>query len=157
MEVYSLVSSAKRYSPDFTQLPPCHRTCLFISHLHSPGSIQPGCHFRGTELCSNTQAFTVLPGTHVLLGRESARVGNVPCLGAQRRSINEPSRGSNPRSLSCKSRTLSLSHNAETQNLYMYRSASEADPGGGVGGLTPPPKDYPADSEIWRKGVADRL
>ena len=28
--------------------------------------------------------------------------------------------------------------------------------GGGLGGL-PLPKDYPADSEIWRKGVADRL
>ena len=36
---------------------------------------------------------------------------------------------------------------------------SEADPGRGVQGLTPPPraKDCPADSEIWRKGVADRL
>ena len=31
---------------------------------------------------------------------------------------------------------------------------AEADPGGG---LTPPPKDCPVDSEIWRKGVADRL
>ena len=41
VEVYSLVSSAKRYSPDFTQLPPSHRTCPFISHLNSPGSIQP--------------------------------------------------------------------------------------------------------------------
>ena len=31
--------------------------------------------------------------------------------------------------------------------------------GGGFRGLTPPPlpKDCPADSEIWRKGVADRL
>ena len=29
--------------------------------------------------------------------------------------------------------------------------------GGGVGGLPPPLKDYPADSEIWRKGVAGRL
>ena len=28
---------------------------------------------------------------------------------------------------------------------------------GGVGGLPPPPLDYPADSEICRKGVADRL
>ena len=54
VEVYSLVSSAKRYSPDFTQLPPGHRTCSFISHLKSPGSIQPGCHFRRTELYSNT-------------------------------------------------------------------------------------------------------
>ena len=35
---------------------------------------------------------------------------------------------------------------------------AEADPGGGGGrGFTPPHKDCPADSEIWRKGVADRL
>ena len=45
VQVYSLVSNAKRDSPDFTQLPPGHRTCSFISHLNSPGSIQPGCHF----------------------------------------------------------------------------------------------------------------
>ena len=32
---------------------------------------------------------------------------------------------------------------------------AEADSGRGLGGVTPP--DYPADSEIWRKGVADRL
>ena len=109
VEVYSLVFSAKRYSPDFTQLPPGHRTCSFISYLNSPGSIQPGCHFRRTELFKHT-SFTVLPGTHLLLGRESARVGKVPCLGAQRRSIIQPSRGSNRRPLACKSRTLPLSH-----------------------------------------------
>ena len=46
VEPYSLVSSAKRYSsPDFTQLPLGYRTCLFISHLNSPGSLQPGCDF----------------------------------------------------------------------------------------------------------------
>ena len=45
VRVYSLVSSAKRHSSDFTQLPPGHRTSSFISHLNSPGSIQPGCHF----------------------------------------------------------------------------------------------------------------
>ena len=32
MQVYSLVSSAKRHSPDFTQLPPGHRACSYISH-----------------------------------------------------------------------------------------------------------------------------
>ena len=50
VEVYSLGSSAKRPSPDSTQLPPGHRTCLFISRLNSPGSIRPGCHFRHTGL-----------------------------------------------------------------------------------------------------------
>ena len=67
-------------------LPPGHRTCLFISHLNSPGSIQPGCH-SGAQNYSNTQAFTVLPGIHLSLGQESARVSKVPCIGAQRRSI----------------------------------------------------------------------
>ena len=38
---YGLVSGAKRHSPDYTQLPPGHRTCSFISHLNFPGSIQP--------------------------------------------------------------------------------------------------------------------
>ena len=66
----------------------------------------------GAQNYSNTLAFTVLPGTHLFLGRQSARVGKVPCLGAQRRSIIQPNRGSNARSLACKSRTLPLSHDA---------------------------------------------
>ena len=33
----------------------------------------------------------------------------------------------------------------------------EADPGGVQGFNPPPPKDCPAESEIGRKGVADRL
>ena len=107
VEVYGLVSGAKRHSADYTQLPPGHRTCSFISTTrgaYSPAAIS------GARNYSNTQAFTVLPGTHLLLGRESARVGKVPCLGAQRLSIIQPSRRSNPRSLACKLRTLSLSH-----------------------------------------------
>ena len=36
MEVYSLVSSAKRHLPDFTQLPPGHRICSFI---HKPSQL----------------------------------------------------------------------------------------------------------------------
>ena len=54
VKVYSLASSAKRHSPNFTHLPPDPRTCSFISHLSSPGSIQPGCHFRRTELFKHT-------------------------------------------------------------------------------------------------------
>ena len=38
----------------------------------------------------------------------------------------------------------------------VYDNVSQGRIQGGVGGLTPS-KDYPADSEIWRKGVADRL
>ena len=69
-----------------------------ISHLNFPGSIQPSCNFRRTKLL-NAQAFTVLPGTHLLLAQESASVGKEPCLGAQRQSIIQASRGSSPRSL----------------------------------------------------------
>ena len=74
VEVYSLISSAKRYSPDFTQLPPGHRTCSFISHLNSPGSIQPGCHFRRTELFKHTSfhcpsRYPLTPGSRVLYCR----------------------------------------------------------------------------------------
>ena len=66
VEGYSLLSSAKHHSADFTQLPPGHRTCSFINHLNSLGSIQPDCHF-STQNYSSTQAFTALPGTHLLL------------------------------------------------------------------------------------------
>ena len=52
--VYSLVSSAKCYLPNFTQLPPGHVTCSFLSHLNSLGSIQPGCHFWHAELFKHT-------------------------------------------------------------------------------------------------------
>ena len=86
VQVHSLVSSAKDHSPDFTQLPNAHRTCSFIGHLNSPGSIQPGYHFRRMEPFKYT-AFTVPPGTPLLQGRESARVSKVPHLGAQRQSI----------------------------------------------------------------------
>ena len=112
VKVYRLVSRKKCYAPDFTQLPPGHRTCSFVSHLSSPGSRQPGCHFQCTELIPTYKAFTVLPGTHLLLGQESARVGIVPCLGAQCRTIIQPSRGSNPPSLTCRLCTLPLSHDA---------------------------------------------
>ena len=85
VKVYSLVSSAKRYSPDFTQLPPGHRTCSFISHLNSPGNIHAARLPFSAHGTIQTQAFTVLPGTHLLLGQEYAPVSKVPCLGAQRR------------------------------------------------------------------------
>ena len=55
VEAYSLVSRTECYSPDFTQLrTPGHGTCSFLRHLNSPGSIQPGCHFRRTELFKHT-------------------------------------------------------------------------------------------------------
>ena len=75
-----------------------------------PGEHTARLPFFGARNYSNTQAFTVLPGTHLLLGRESARVSKVPCLGAHAMSEHiQRSRGSNPRSLACTSRTLPLS------------------------------------------------
>ena len=70
VQVYSLVPSAKRHSPDFTQITPCSQD-LFV---HKPSQL-PGEHtarllFFGARDCSNTEAFTVLPGTHLHLGRE---------------------------------------------------------------------------------------
>ena len=104
VKVYSLVSNMKRYSPDFTQSFPGHRTCSFINHLNSPGmgGAYSSSAISSAQNYSNTQAFIVLPGTHFLLGQESARVGKVPCLGAQRRGIIQPSWGLNPQSLACK-------------------------------------------------------
>ena len=55
MEVYSPVSSAKRYSPDFTQLTPGHGMDLSIyKPPQLPRSIQVSCHFRHTELFKHT-------------------------------------------------------------------------------------------------------
>ena len=109
--VYSLVPSEKRYLPDFTQYP------LVTGPVHSEAISTPRGAYRpaaisGAQNYSNTQVFTVLPGTHLLLGGESGRVGKVPCLRAQRRSIIQPSRGPKTRSLACKSRTPPLSHDA---------------------------------------------
>ena len=50
------------------------------------GAYSPAAIF-STQNYSNTQAFTVLPGTHLVLGRESARVSKVPSLEAQHQSI----------------------------------------------------------------------
>ena len=78
VRVYCLVSSAKRHSPDFIQLPPAHRTCSFISHLNSPGSIQPGCHFFGARNYSNSQSlhcptrYPLTPGSRECTCEQSA-------------------------------------------------------------------------------------
>ena len=116
MQVYSLVSSAKRYSPDFTQLLPGHRTCSFISHLNFPGSIQPGCHFRRTELFKHTSShcptrYPLTPGSRECTCGQSALPRSI------RSEHIQPSRGSNPQSLACKSRTLPLSHGARHKKV----------------------------------------
>ena len=107
VKVYSLVSSAKRHSPDFTQLHSGHRTCSFISHLKSPASIQPGCHFRCKEQFKHTSLhcptrYPLTPGSRECTCEQSALPRNTTSEHIQR------SRGSNPRSLACTSRRLPL-------------------------------------------------
>ena len=78
VKVCSLVSSTMHYSSDFTQLPPGHRTCSFISYLNYRGSIQPCCH-HNTGNYSNTQKPSLsCQVLNSLLGLESACVGNGP-------------------------------------------------------------------------------
>ena len=118
MQVYSLVSTAKRHSPDFTQLPPGHRTCSFISHVNSLGSIQPGRDFRRTEIFKHTNLHCHWPTSYPLTpgSRECTCGQSTFPIGAQRRSIFQRNRGSNPRSLACTSRTLPLTHDMPTFN-----------------------------------------
>ena len=110
--VYSLVTRAKRHLPDFTQLPPGHRTCSFMSHLNPARSIQPGCHFRRTKLFKHTSLHcpTRYPLTSGL--RECKREQSALPRNIHRGIIIQRSPGSNPRSLACALRTLSLSHDA---------------------------------------------
>ena len=120
VQTYSLVSRMKHHSPDFTQLPSGHRTCSFIRHLNSPGSIQPGSHFRRTELLKDTSLhsptrYPLTPGSRESTCEQSALPRSTTSEQIQ------SSRGSNPRSLACTSRTLPLSHDAPP---IIYRSAS---------------------------------
>ena len=85
--------------------PPGHRTCSFISHLNSLGSIQPGCYFRRTELVKHTSlhcptGYPLTPGLRECMCEQSALPRSTTSEHIQR------SRGSNPRSLACTSRTL---------------------------------------------------
>ena len=115
-------------------LPTSHNYLLVTGPIHSEaistprGAYSPAA-ISGAWNYPNTQAFTVVPGTHLLLGRESARVGKVPCLGAQRRDIIQPSRGSNLWSLACKWRTLPLSYDASIFLRKAYaRHSAQASP-----------------------------
>ena len=124
VEVYSLVSRTKCHSPSFTQLPTGHRTCSFIYHLTPTPEGAYSSATSSTQNYSNTQAFTVQPGTHLqlLLGWESAHVGKVPCLGAQHQSIIHPTPGLNPQSLTRKLCTLPLSHSTPLGSICLWLS-----------------------------------
>ena len=76
VQVYSLVSSAKRHLPDFTQLPPWSQD-LFIRHLNSLRSIQPSCHSQHTELFKYTSLhcptrYPLTPGSRECMCGQSA-------------------------------------------------------------------------------------
>ena len=64
------------------QVFPGYQSCQFQYQLSSLGSTQLWCH-HSTGNYSNTQAITVQPGTHSLLGLDSAQTGEVPCLRTQ--------------------------------------------------------------------------
>ena len=111
VQVYSLVSSVKRCSPNFTEFPPGHMTYSFISHLNLLGSIQPSCHFRCTELFKHTSLHCA---TRYPLTPES---GECTCeQSALPRSTTseyiQSSWGSKPQSLACMWCMLPLSHDA---------------------------------------------
>ena len=111
MQVYSLVSSAKCHSPRLHTIPSGYRACSFINHLNSLGSIQPGCRFRGTRLF-NTQSLHCLTRYSLPPGsRECTREQSALPRSTRSEHIHR-SRGSNPQSLVCTSRTLPLSHDA---------------------------------------------
>ena len=123
VQLYSLVSSAKRHSPDFTELSLGHWTCSFICHNASQLSGEHTARLpfsaRGTTQThkpslSYKNLWKVLGPTKYLF-----TPGSRECtceLSALRRNTTseriQPSRGSNPRSLACKSRTLPLSRDA---------------------------------------------
>ena len=72
VEVYSLVYLARRATH-----PPSHNYPLVTGPVHSQAfsiarEAYSSAAISGAQNYSNTQAFTVLPGTHLLLGRESA-------------------------------------------------------------------------------------
>ena len=119
MQVYSLVSSVKHHSPNFTQLPPSHRTCLFISHLNSPESIQPGWHFCRTELFEHTSLhcptrYPCAPGSRECTCKQIALSQSTTLEHIQH------SRGSNPWSFTCTLRMLPQSHNGPAMNRLMH-------------------------------------
>ena len=98
VQVYGLVTSAKRHSPDFTQSPPGHRTCSFMSQLNTPCSIQPGCNFRRTELVKHTSLqcptrYPLAPGSRECTCQQSALPRSTTSEPIQRSPL------SNPRSL----------------------------------------------------------
>ena len=74
VDVYSLVSSSVNHPPTLHITPPCHTGPVHSKAIStSRGAYRPAAT---TALeTADREALTVLPSTHLLLGRESARVG----------------------------------------------------------------------------------
>ena len=86
------------------KLRPGHRTCSFISHLSPPGSIQTPCHFRRTAVFKDTSLhcptiYPLTPGSRECTCWQSALPRSTTF------QHNSDQQRSNPRSLTCKSRT----------------------------------------------------
>ena len=75
MEVYSLVSRTKRNSPGFHTITPRSQDLSTHKPSQLPGENTAWFPFVTHGSYSSTQAFTVLPRTHWLLGWDSAHVG----------------------------------------------------------------------------------
>ena len=101
------------------QLPPGHRTCSLISHFNSLGTIHPCCH-HGAGNCSTahkSQLSYQVP-TSSWVERVHMWVKALP-RGAVPQPI-QPSRRSNLQSLTCKSRTLPLSHDTPNYAIFSF-------------------------------------
>ena len=119
-EFYSLESSAKRHSRDFTQLAPGHGACSFIRPSQLPWEHTAQLPFpvhRTSQTHKRSLSYQV--PTYSWVERECARA-KVPCLGAQCRSIIWPSWEMNLRSLAGRSCMLPLrpQHPQKTATLW---------------------------------------
>ena len=99
---------------------------LFVHkpYLNSPGSIQPGCHLRRTDLFKRTglhcpTRYPLTPGSRECTCEQSALPRNTTSEHIQH------SRGSNPRSLACTSRTLPLSHDASLRSHLFFQVSAQ--------------------------------
>ena len=95
VQIYSLVSSTKRHSPDFSQLPLGHRSYLFISHTNFPGRLEPDSHFRRTELLKHTSLhcptrYPLTPGSRECTHEQSAFPRSTTSEHIQRSRGTEP-------------------------------------------------------------------
>ena len=107
VHIYSLVSSTKRHPPNFTQLPPGHRTCSF---MNKPSQL-PSCRFWRTELFKHTSLhrptrYLPTPGLRECTREQSALPRSTMSEHIQR------SQGSSSQSLACTSHMLPWSYDA---------------------------------------------